>query len=56
MSLVPILGVVGSQVTLPYRSELGCKDMAKIQYQEYVKQTLTFVKLTRVVDEGVTKS
>lgn len=25
MSLLPILGVVGSQVTLPYRSEVGCK-------------------------------
>lgn len=30
MSLLPILGVVGSQVTLPYRSEVGCKDMGKI--------------------------
>lgn len=26
MSLLPILGVVGSQVTLPYRSEVECKD------------------------------
>lgn len=30
MSLLPILGVAGSQVALPYRSEVGCKDMTKI--------------------------